>query len=425
MIWNKNLNAYFYHGLYWVIFYSITFIFIKAYALELGASNFFIGLIGAIPFVSIFVAEIPGALLGNKYDHKKIAVISTLIGKLFWIGIIISGALFSSKALYFVLLFFFLSELFTWLSDPPWVEIIAEIVPEKIRGNYMAYRDRAITIAKMITILATGFFIERMPDKLFGYHTLFFIAVLFGMGSVYYMNKVEVKQKPKHKIYNFKDFLKTKGTFRRFLTYSFYFKFAHNFASPFFIVYLLKNVGLSLGAYSLVLTIGAISSIIAYKRIGFFTDKYGDRNMHVFFLIGTALTPLFYLLFVHPSTIWMLIPVSIINGVSWGGFNLTEKNLLLNVISKGDKELQVAEYKTLTALPVIIAPLIAGFIADNVTFVISGIPLVFAIAFVLRASSILFILRVPSIRVKKKIRIDKFLEEFFRLPHFKTYHFSK
>ncbi|PIN80263.1 hypothetical protein COV11_04415 [Candidatus Woesearchaeota archaeon CG10_big_fil_rev_8_21_14_0_10_30_7] len=304
------------------------------------------------------------------------------------------------------------------------MEIVSEIIPKKIRGSFMAYRDRALITVKMITILAAGFFIDRMSDKIFGYNVLFSIALFFGLGSIYYINRLEVKQKPLHKIYHFKDFFKTEGPFRKFLVYSVFFDFAHMICSPFFIVYLLKNVGLSLGTFSLVIMLEALASIFTQKRLGKFSDKYGDKKVHMICLVGAASTPLLYLLFIHPSTVWMLIPVSIINGFTWGGYNLTRRNLLLDVTSTGDREIQIAEYRTLTAFPMFIAPLIGGLIADKLTFVLSGLPLLFAIAFILRALSGLLIFRVTDMRVRSEKSTVKIFEEFLHFPHFTVHHFS-
>lgn len=416
MIWNKNLNAYYYQGIYWAIFNIFTYMFLDAYAIHLGASNFYMGIFGALPFIAVFLAEIPGALLGNLFDHRKITVFALVLNRFAWVVIILSYYFFPNKILLLILILYFSCEFSALLSDPAWTEIVAEVIPKKIRGEYTGYRERSIAIAKIIAILVVGFFIERIASKTFGYNVLFSFGVIFGLISVFYIWKINIQQKPQHKTYTFKDFFDVGGQFKNFLGYSFYFAFAQMIASPFFVVFLLKDMGVSLSFYSISLTVEAIASIFAAKRVGIFSDKYGDKLMHTICLFGASLTPLLYLLFVTPSTIWVLIPISFISGFAWGGYNLTKGNLLLDATDEGDREVSVAMYRTLTSIPMFIAPLIGGFIADNFSFLFSGIPLIFAISFILRISSVFFLLKIPETRVDKRARFGRVVGEFFHLP---------
>ncbi len=419
---NHNLKSFYYAGIFWAIFYAITFTFLRAYALELGASKLFIGVLGAIPYLAIFLAEIPGARLGNFYDNKKLTVWCVFLNRFFWIFIILSAFFYPQNPLIPIIFFYFLSELFNWLCDPPWTSIVAEIVPKNSMGEYFGYRLRAIEIATIITTLITGFFLERLLTGVFGFNLFFSIAIVFGLIAVYYFNKIKVVQKPRCLKYSLKDFFKAEGNFKKLLHYSLFFNFAFMIAGPFFIVYLLETVKLGYDTYSLIISLETIAMIFAQLHFGKLADIYGDKAINFFSVICTALVPLIYL-FINESTAWLLLPASIISGIAWGGYNLTIFNLLLDNTLEDKRELQVASYQTLVAIPMIIAPLIGGWLADNVTIIFSGIPLVFFISFVLRSLSCFFIYRLPETRVKSDASLAEALKQIVHIHPFNRHQF--
>ncbi|MBI4919190.1 MFS transporter [archaeon] len=414
---NNNLKNFYTAGIYWAIFYAITFTFLRAYALELGASKFFIGIIGAVPYLAIFLSEIPGARLGNFYDNKKLTVLCVFLNRFFWVLIILSAFFYPQNPLVPIIFFYFLSEIFNWLCDPPWTAIVAEIVPKKSMGRYFGYRLRATEVATIVTTVITGFFLERILTGIVGFNLFFSIAIVFGLVALYYFNKIQITQKPRRLKYSLKEFFKAEGNFKKLLNYSLFFNFAYMIASPFFMVYLLETVKLGYDTYSLIISLETIAMIFAQLHFGKLSDVYGDKVINFFSVICTAFVPFFYL-FINESTAWLLLPVSILSGVAWGGYNLTSFNLLLDNTSDDKREVQVASYQTFVAIPMIIAPLLGGWIADNVTIIFSGIPLIFFISFILRLLSGFFVYRLQETRVKSDASLAEALKQIVHIHPF-------
>ena len=58
------------NGGLWAMYDGLTTVFLIAYALYLGASNTVIGLIGAIPYISMIVSQMPGVLLIHRFSRR-------------------------------------------------------------------------------------------------------------------------------------------------------------------------------------------------------------------------------------------------------------------------------------------------------------------------------------------------------------------
>jgi len=119
-------------------------------------------------------------------------------------------------------------------------------------------------------------------------------------------------------------------------------------------------------------------------------------------ILGTALVPLIYL-FVTPSTLWLIVPAQIISGIAWAGVSLSTFNLLLDFTKPKTRATEIAQHTMLVAIPMIIAPIFGGILADNIKhFVISGIPFVFLASTILRALSAWLMFQIREPRAKKE-----------------------
>jgi MFS family permease len=146
-------------------------------------------------------------------------------------------------------------------------------------------------------------------------------------------------------------------------------------------------------------------------HFGRLSDKYGDRNIAVITSIGTAIVPLLFL-FVHPETSWLAIPIFMLSGFVWAGVDLTFYNLLLDVTEEKSRAVQIAEYGIMTSVPMIVAPVIGGFVADATgSWILGGIPFLFAVSSVLRIFAGALLFRLPEPRAKREFEFKEVLRK--------------
>lgn len=374
-----------YSGAVWALYESLTAGFLIVFALALGASNTAVGVLGALPYVATLLMEIPGAKLVEFFRRKAIFVTATGISRCCWLLIILTPYLFTDYTLWFLGGFFFLVRCLEYLADPAWASWAADLVPDRVRGAFWGRRNMLVSLAGMLGSLAAGAYLDLFPaESYLGFASLFGAGILIGLWSTWIMGKAAEPAYRDHDHHRLREFFHVDGQFRTYCWIMVAYNFAVMIASPFFTVYMLHNLGLSYTWFVIVGAIATVSRILAHPHFGYVSDRYGDKPVALICMLGTALIPLLFA-FITKETIWLVVPVQVISGIVWAGTELTTWNLLLDLTDRDKRAMQIAEYNLLNSVPMIIAPVVGGLIADNVTLVLSGIPLVFVIASALRA----------------------------------------
>jgi len=121
-----------------------------AFALALGANNFHIGILAAIPFI-MQIIQIPSIWLVEKYRHRKaIAVMSWLPAQLLWFPIALIPLYLrvpGSSAISLLLGIMALRSLLIAICNSAWNSWIRDLVPQSILGSFFSKRLALATFA--------------------------------------------------------------------------------------------------------------------------------------------------------------------------------------------------------------------------------------------------------------------------------------
>ena len=399
----------------WAFYDGLTTTFLVAFALVFDASNTVIGLFAALPYIAILLSEIPGARLLESFSRLKVYGFVSIIGRLMWIGIIFAPFIFPKSPLLFMVVFYFLNQFFEYAGDPAWTTLTADVVPVKRRGNFSARRQRRIGIAGLVAMILGGAYLDlfTIPD-LRGFLTMFAIGAGFGILSVLAILRVKEPKYQDHKHHGFKEYFRLEGDFKKFTILVFLFNFAFMLASPLIAAYMLRELALPYSLFALAGALALLSKIAVYKHVGWLSDKVGDKPVLFLSLLGTAVVP-FLFLFIHPQTLWLIWPTMLLNGIVWAGYDVAIFNMFLDLTTPDKRAVQNASYMIITSVPMIVAPILGGFIADNLTFVLAGIPLVFAISAIFRAVTSFMLLSIPERRIKHEYPFAEVLHKAFQV----------
>jgi len=107
-------------------------------------------------------------------------------------------------------------------------------------------------------------------------------------------------------------------------------------------------------------------------------------------------------LLINKEKTWLLIPAHIFSGFVWTAADISRFNLLLDLTSPQKRAMQIAEYSLYTNIPLIVAPILGGWMTENVNFIIAGIPLVFTLSAILRFISAAFLIPIKEPRAKQE-----------------------
>jgi len=406
----KNQKLLIEQSILWAIYYGLTSAFLVAFALALGATNTVIGIAGALPYLAAILAQIPGAKLVELYSRIHINFVMTFTSRLLWIPIILIPVFFQRHPLITLLVYFFLVQFTEWLTHPTWASLAGEFVPTKKRGEYFGKRNMFMGIASLTVSIVGAMYLDLFPKSDYtGFSTMFLVGILFGLWSSYLYIRMTEKPYRDKKYHKITEFFQIKGEFRKLIYIIVFFNFAFMVASPFFIVFMLKNLQLSYTFVMVSFAVAGAAKIFSHPHFGRAADKVGDRAVAIFSIFGTALVPFTYL-FITPETVWLIFVAQAISGIFWAGVEISVFNLVLD-FSHEHRTIKVAKYVMLTSIPLILAPIIGGLVADRLVFILSGIPLVFAISFLLRAISSVLMFSIKEPRVKTRHKIGEIMHE--------------
>ncbi len=156
--------------------------------------------------------------------------------------------------------------------------------------------------------------------------------------------------------------------FRKLIAFMCSWNFAVNLAGPFFMVYMLKRLGLSM---SFIIGLSIISQVFNFLFLeiwGRFTDRFSNKSvlaisgpLFIFSILAWTFTtmPEKYVL-----TIPLLIVIHIVMGLASAGVSLASGNISLKLAPKGQATAYLATNTIVNSMAAGIAPILGGKFAD-------------------------------------------------------------
>jgi len=351
--------------------------FLIAMAILMGASNFQIGILAALPtFTNIF--QLLSIWLVGKYKNRRLISVSCSIMAripLLVIGILTIKSYGSVRLLLSLLFFYYF---FASIAGPSWNSWVKDLVPEKMLGTYFGRRTRLSQILNVILSIALAFLLDYVKKYYPNAELMTYASMFIGGGVVGITGAIVLSRAPEPQssltqlnLFNLlKQPLREKN-FRRLLIFNSAWVFALNIAIPFFTVYMIKTLKLPL-TYVVGLTIvGVVSSIFTVQAWGSLADRYSNKTiiaiggpLYVLCIIGWCFVEIYTHMYMN---VILLILIYIGSGISTAGINLSLTNIGLKLSPKEDAIVYLTTKNIITAFFSSIAPVIGGWLADFFT----------------------------------------------------------
>ncbi|MFH1718392.1 MAG: MFS transporter [Planctomycetota bacterium] len=352
--------------------------FLVAFAVKLGASNMVIGLLAAIgPLAQLL--QLPSVLLVEKIRNRRaIVVVTAGVSRICWLLIALIPFLFGARTGLTVLLVAMVAaSALGAISGCSWNSWMRDLIPQNILGSFFSKRMRIATgVGIALSILAAvyiDFWKKVLADhELAGYSVLFFTGFCAGALGLYFLSVTPEVRMPetREKIRIFRMFYEPfkNENFRKLMAFLCSWNFAVNLAGPFFIVYMLKRLGLSM---SFIVGLSIVSQVMnfAFLKIwGRFTDRFSNKSVlaisgPLFILSILAWTfttmPEKYFL-----TIPLLIAIHVVIGLASAGVSLASGNISMKLAPKGQATAYLATNTVVSSIAAGIAPVLGGRFAD-------------------------------------------------------------
>lgn len=382
-------------GLAFNIYDSMVLTFIPLYALALGATASEIGWMSAFGSLLGTAVLLPGARLAEWWGApQRLVVWAGLMARLALLAMVLWP--FTGQAgVWGIIVCATLRTMGNQIAIPAWTSIAADIVPEGERGRYFASRNLVMALGAAVALPLAGQIINGIGGPM-GYRVDFALAFVIGLASCYFYARIQVppREEPvevQGKRLPLWERLRQHPTFLWFCVHAAIWNFSLQIAAPFFNVYLVQVVGASTVAIGLLTTVSTLSSLPGQQFWGRISDRVGS---HRALLASGALIPLAPLAWMLVTTPWHVVPINLLSGFLWAGFNLATFNFLLATTPSERRPRYVALYNTVVGLANAGGAALGGWVADNLSyqsvFFLSGVGRTVAIllffALVLRPS---------------------------------------
>lgn len=357
--------------------------FLAAFALILGASNFHIGIMTAIPFIVQPLQILAVAMIERIRMRKIVAVTAYFLAYAAWIPVALIPFVIdvpNARAVTLLLFFIAVRGAATAFVTTSWNGWLRDIVPPDIMGDFFAKRLRVATIAAAVTAMLAALYIDWWKgfaagaDEILGYsYAILFGSIILGFGAVQFMARMPEPQMPSMDRPP-QSILRTIGApfrdkeFRGLINFMFMWNFVAYLAVPFFTVYMLVRLELPL---SIVVALGVMSQVanILFLRVwGTYVDRYGSKvvlslssSLYFLVILGWTFTTLPDK---YTLTLPLLVILHILIGIASAGINIGSTTIRMKMSPPAESTAYLTGVSLASSIGAGISPLIGGAFVD-------------------------------------------------------------
>jgi len=340
--------------------------YIAPFALALRATTAQIGLLVSIPSLAMAFSQLASPSLAERAGSRKRLILPVvLVHALLWLPILLIPHLFPGQPVWWLITLFTLSTIFGSLGNPAWGSMMADLVPQGIRGRYFSLRGKICGLVTLIFFFTGGIILHFSSADIFlGFSIIFGGAMLFRLVSWYFLSRMYEPPLPKSKgnhrsLFNLASKLGS-SNLGRFIIFVSLFYFAIYMAAPFFSIFMLRNLEFSYLTYVALIATCVLSNLTFLT----FWGKIGDRAGNIKVLkITSFMIPLVPLLWIVSHQFYYLIMVQIFSGFVWGGFSLASVNFLYDASPPENRTRWIALFNAASGSAICLGALLGGFIA--------------------------------------------------------------
>jgi MFS family permease len=341
--------------------------YLSAFALFLKATTPQIGLLASLPPLLASSVQLLSAWLGRLTGERKAIILAGAgLQAVSWIPILGLPLLFPEHAVALMIACVVLYQCGAHLVTPQWSSLMGDIVPARRRGRFFALRTRLVTAITFTSLLLGGFVLDgfsREGNTLTGFVVLFTVAASARLVSVYQLSRMH---DPKGHTAALEVPLSRRWIERlrhsNVVRFSIFFaltQFSVSIASPFFTVYMLRDLQFSYLAFTVNTATAICAQFLTLAQWGRISDVFGNRRI----LAATGiLIPFMPLLWVFSSSFWYLILVQAVSGFAWAGFSLSASNFVYDLIAPNRRATYLAVHNVIASVGIFSGAMLGGYL---------------------------------------------------------------
>jgi MFS family permease len=339
--------------------------YVPAFALAAGYGDVAAGLVATLPMlVGALLQLVTPRGVERLHSHRRWVVLAAT-GQALSFAPLVAGALLGRIDLVWI----FLAAVAYWGSGmaagPAWNTWVDDLVPTRIRPRFFAARNRAQQAMLFVGLTAGGALLHWQSQR-GGAPLPVFAALFVAAGAARLLSaRLLARQSEPHpelpetRESTLRGFLGgLRGTSQgRLLRHLLAMTMAVHVAAPYFTPYMLRHLGLSYGAFTL-LTAGAfVSRVFALPLLGRLAQRLGTRALLLFGASGIVVLPPLWLI---SNDLRWLLAVQLVSGVMWASFELAAMLSFFEGIPRRERTSVLTLYNFTNAGAIALGSLLGG-----------------------------------------------------------------
>ena len=342
--------------------------YFTAYALLLKATTAQISWLAAFPSLLGSFGQLLSAWLASRTGHRKaIILLGVTLQTLIWLPIIWLPYIFPARAVPILILCVALYYAGDHLAAPAWKSLMGDLVPERRRGRFFARRGRLMSIMTFAAVVAAGVVLhlgKTEANTRIAFSLVFSLAALARVYSAVQLARMHDPLPVPHPL----DLPPLTGwwarlrssDYARFTLFMGAMNFAVAIASPFFAVFMLRDLHFTYLQYMSALAFSVLLQFLTLRTWGRLGDIFGNRLV---LLVTGCMIPMFPVLWLVSSQYWYILTLQALGGVCWAGFTLSAGNYLFDVSAPQRRAVLSAVHNVLSSLTLFGGALLGGFLS--------------------------------------------------------------
>jgi hypothetical protein len=255
-----------------------------------------------------------------------------------------------------------------------WAASMSEIVPLPMRGRFFGRRNLIYGFWALLAVLAAGQLADWTRNSLHFFGVLFAAAAVSRLVGLHFFNRMAfpsvVTQRRREPL--------ALSVFRVPLTdRGFLWALAFNglcglllFSGlPFYSVFVLRELHMSLGALAVMTTMGNLAGLLSVNTWGPLTDRFGVRPvMAAGVMLWTTSASLLWLL---TGPRWPLLAYAgfVVYGFMWALFQLLQLTMMINLAPAAHRTYYISTFYASTYLLTFLGPFLGGYLLERLPLV--------------------------------------------------------
>jgi len=344
--------------------------YFSAFAVFLKATTAQIGVLASLPPLLASFSQLVSAWLGRRAGRRRpIIVYGALLQACTLVPLAVLPGLFPEHAVALLIGCAIVYFIGPNLGAPQWSSLMGDLVPVSRRGRFFALRTRLSSIASFSALIAAGLVLhgsDTLGVTYWGFVGIFLTGAAMRFASAWHLHRmhdpgghVAALEAPWHA--ELWHGLRSTGL----LPFSLFFasmQFAVAIASPFFTLYMLRDLQFSYVAFMGNAAASVCVQFLTLNRWGRLSDLFGNRLILI--TTGTVI-PLMPLLWLLSTNYIYLLGVQALSGLVWAGFTLSATNFVFDLTPPARRATLMAVHNVLAASAVFLGAVLGGYLGTH------------------------------------------------------------